>query len=85
MLVFGQGFDELGEEDRHGRCIGAGQYKAEGIAGLGRDGAEDVVPFEPLVATSWRPLSFLPSVMTKSALLSNPGFVLEYKRMVLSG
>lgn len=85
MLVFRQGLGELGEVDRHRRRVGPGQDEPERFTGLGCDGAEDIGPFETLVATARRSLTLLPPAMTKPTLLSNPGFVLEIQSDGLVG
>lgn len=77
MDVFGHGFGERLQKDRHGCGVGRGQDEAEGIAGFGSHGAEDIGRFEAPITDACSALAFWPPAMTKATFLTNSGFVLE--------
>lgn len=85
MDVPGQRFGELGEEDVHRH--GGGFRQDQGEAGIGPrlDGAEDVGPFEALVAAARRTLSLGPPTMAKAPFLPYPRLVLEPELEPLAG
>jgi len=80
MDVLRNGAGELGEVEVHHRLVGIGQDQGEGLTGGGFDGAEDVGPFEALVAEPRRSLAAGPPAVAEAAFLANPCFILEPER-----
>jgi len=85
MDVVRNGAGELGEVEVHHRSVGIGQNQGEGLAGGRFDGAEDVGPFEALVAEPRRSLAAGPPAVAETAFLADPCFVLEPQRNPLVG
>ena len=80
MGVRGKGFGEFGEIEVHHELVGMGQDEGEGGPGFGLDGAEDVGPFEALVAAAGRAFAPCPPAMAQTALLPDPCLVLKPER-----
>jgi hypothetical protein len=80
MLILEQCRCEAPQERVHRRGADGGQHQTEIAAGRGFDGGEEVGEGVALIDRPARPLSTQPAAAAGSALLAEPGFILEIQR-----